>query len=272
MILDPTRFEDSPNLATYKESLSYYFMDDKLQLRYYGEKIRFFFFRHFYKNIDVVISCSDFYAQAARDAKLFNEIIVIHNGIKLLRPVPIKNYNHLLYLGRIDRSKGVDILIEAMPEVVQAVPDVQLTIVGDGVLKDFSSNLSKKLNVNQHVAFLGYADHEYAVSLLADATIVITPSLFDNFPTVCIEAMSVGRPVVASRVGGIPEIVLDGKTGLLVSPSDPKELAGAIIALLKDPSRCQDFGRAGRHYAEKEFSVDAYTDSTLSVYERLIAS
>jgi len=271
MVFDPTRPEDLPNLEAYKKETPNYFITDKRQLRYYAEKLRFFFMRRFYKNLDVVMACSNFYAEAARDSKLFKKVIVVYNGIKLLPFTPMKNNYNLLYLGRIVRLKGVDVLLQAMPDVIGQFPEVTLTLAGDGPFKGDCEAMAKDLGIDRNVNFLGYKDYEYLTHLLADSTLLVVPSVCpEAFGLVSVEAMSVGRAVVASRVGGIPEIVMDGKTGLLVSPSDPKELAGALVSLLRDPLRSAAFGRAGRNYAEEYFSAERYTAKTLEVYKSLV--
>jgi glycosyltransferase involved in cell wall biosynthesis len=273
MVFDPTRPEDLPNLKIHDKEGPNYFVTDKKQLRYYAEKVRFFFLRRFYRNIDVVMACSHFYAEAARDSKLFKKVTVIHNGIKLLPFTPIKNYYNLLYLGRIVKSKGVGTLLQAMPDILRQFPEITLTIVGDGPYKSDCEMLAKTLGIDNQVQFLGYKDYGYITHSLIQSTILVVPSIWpEAFGLVSVEAMSVGRPVVASRVGGIPEIVLDGKTGLLVSPSDPKELAGALVTLLRDPSRCIEFGHAGRIYAEEQFSTERYIEKTVAAYKSLLRS
>jgi len=236
MVFDPTRIEDTPNLKAYENELRYFFINDKRRLRYYGEKLKFFFFRHYYKNIDVVIAYSDFFAQAARDSKLFSKVVVVRNGIQPLPFSPIENKRSLLYLGRMDQVKGVDTLLKAMPEVIKQIPNAILTLAGNGPYINFCEALSKNLGLDNSVDFLGYRNYEDVAELLKESTIVVVPSIWpEAFGLVNVEAMSVGRPVVACRVGGIPEIITDGETGLLINPSDPKALADALIKLLKDP-------------------------------------
>ena len=233
--------------------------------------MRFFFFKHFYKNIDVTISPSNFYANVAREINVFRNVIVVHNGIEALPFSSLPDNKNVCFLGRIDRVKGLDILLQAMPEVLRQIPDATLTVAGDGVLKEYCEELSRDLGVGESVRFLGHLAYEPTMQVLTDASILIVPSIFpDNLPTTCIEAMFIGRPIIASQIGGIPEMVAHEKTGLLVKPSDPEGLARAVITLLRDPHACVEFGTMGRVHAEKKFSVEEYINKTLGIYESLL--
>ena len=268
---DPTRPQDVPTLSHYKEVLANFFVTDKKSLRYYGEKIRYFWFRYFYKNVDVAIACSATYVEMAKESKLFKKVVLIHNGIPLLPFSPITRSKTLLFLGRVDKIKGVDVLLQAMPEIIRRVPKAQLIIVGDGNFKNDCKKMALVLNIDAHVHFLGQKNHKEASYFLQQTTITVVPSIWpEPFGLVVVEAMATGRPVIASRVGGIPEIVEDHKTGLLISPSDPGELAAAAIALLGDSKLCSMFARNGRLRVEAEFSSSLYIQKTLALYQNTL--
>jgi starch synthase len=115
------------------------------------------------------------------------------------------------------------------------------------------------------------AKHE-VIQILSHATVFACPSLYEPLGIVNLEAMACGAAVVASAVGGIPEVVLDGETGLLVPPGDEKALAAAINSLLRDPTRIAAMGARGRVSAESDFSWDRIARQTADVYRRLVSS
>jgi starch synthase len=113
---------------------------------------------------------------------------------------------------------------------------------------------------------------EDVVQLYSHASLFVCPSVYEPFGLINLEAMACGTPVVATRVGGIPEVVLDGETGQLVPPRDPAALADAVRRLLADPGRAAEFGAAGRRRVEARFSWDRIAERTLEVYREAIAS
>jgi starch synthase len=122
------------------------------------------------------------------------------------------------------------------------------------------------------VKFLGVKPRGELVELYQQASVVAVPSVWDNSPNVIYEAMACGTPVVASRVGGIPELVDDGVTGLLVPPGDADALADAIVALLGDPARRAQMGEHARERAVEEYSVDKIVTRTVGFYEYMLDS
>lgn len=171
----------------------------------------------------------------------------------------------VLFVGRVETRKGVDVLMRAIPLVLAKRPECEFVFagcVGDDVLG--------KVEKSQALKLLGVRPHHGLPGLYQRASVFVAPSLWDNSPNTIYEAMACGTPVVASRVGGIPELVDDGVTGLLVPPRDERALADAIVALLDDPVRRARMGQCGREKAVARYSVDKIAAQTLDFYQRAL--
>ena len=159
--------------------------------------------------------------------------------------------------GRIERQKGLHILLHAARYILQSGRQVQFLIVGDGSLRRELESIAKKLEIEQHVIFTGFrSDRSEVLTILRFLDIFVMPSLWEGLGLSIIEAMRAGKPVVASNVDGIPEVVLDQETGILVPPREPKALADAICTLLDSPEKCREMGERGRQRTLKHFSID----------------
>ncbi|MHB8482302.1 MAG: glycosyltransferase [Nitrospiria bacterium] len=167
-------------------------------------------------------------------------------------------------IGRlIDNVKGYSCLIEAI-NCLKCIfgDDSMLIIVGDGPDRRMLEDQVKILKLEEQVKFIGgkHSISEY----LKKTDIFVLASVSEGFPNVLLEAMAVSKPVVATRIGGIPEVVVEGETGLLVPPRDPKALAEAIYYMKTHPMEAQEMGRKGRKRVEEFFSID----KTVAEYER----
>jgi glycosyltransferase involved in cell wall biosynthesis len=171
-------------------------------------------------------------------------------------------------VGRFVAYKGYDHLLEAARLLQADRPDVEWVIAGDGELRSELEARCRRLGLDRQVHFLGWRDDLPDVLSLAD--LFVSPAVGEHFGRVLIEAMAMGKPVVATASGGVPEIVVDGETGVLVAPADPAALAGAVRALLADPARRQRLGQAGRLRAETEFSLAGHADAVGSVYRECL--
>ena len=164
--------------------------------------------------------------------------------------------------------KGHSYFIHAASKIIRVMPDTTFILVGDGTLKESFIRLSKKLNVFKNMLFLGFRPD--IPELLAITDIAVLPSLSEGFPNVVLEAMAAGKPVVASAVGGILEIVLNNETGFLIPPADSDALAEKIITLLQDEALCTVMGIAGYQRVAALFSIDQMVRNTECLYEALI--
>ena len=144
-------------------------------------------------------------------------------------------------------------LLAALPTLHRRLPAVRLLVAGDGEHREALVARTAALGLSPAVAFLGRADAGRVQALLAGARALVVPSTYEGMPLVVLEAMAAGVPVVASRVSGIPEVVVDGETGWLVPPEDPEALAAALTAVLADPAEAARRGAAGRARVAERF-------------------
>jgi glycosyltransferase involved in cell wall biosynthesis len=151
-------------------------------------------------------------------------------------------------VGRLVPEKGVDVFLRAVALVSAAVPAARFVVVGDGPLRAALEDRAVSLGLAGVVTFTGFRPD--APQLIAGLDVLVVPSRSDGSPLVVCEAMAAGIPVVASRVGGLPDLVAHGDSGLLVRPEDPADLARSLVRLLRDPAAAQALGRRGRQLAE----------------------
>jgi glycosyltransferase involved in cell wall biosynthesis len=167
-------------------------------------------------------------------------------------------------VARLDSQKGHIYLLRAWVQVTAALPEARLLVVGDGPLRGELQQQTYDLGLEGSVIFAGR--REDVPRIMAALDVVTLPSLWEGFGLVLLEAMAVARPIVASRVSAIPEIVVEGETGLLVPPRDVDALAAALIALLRDQQRATEMGRRGRVRLEQEFTLGKMIEATDRVY------
>ena len=166
--------------------------------------------------------------------------------------------------------KGIDILVAAMPAIRAAVPDARLLIVGDGSERARLEEMAARPDLAGAVSFAGYRDD--VADILREADLFVLPTLWDALPTMVIEAMAASLPVVASRVGGLPDMLRDGIEGALVEAGRPDALAAAIIPILRDPVLRAAMGKAARLRAEQEFSLQGQVGRLAALYDEVAMS
>jgi glycosyltransferase involved in cell wall biosynthesis len=168
-------------------------------------------------------------------------------------------------VGRLEPEKGHPTLIDAWPCVLQAVPNAYLLIVGEGSRREALEHQVAQLGIGSRVIFTGRRDDVPAVTAALD--VAVLPSYREAQGLTILEAMALSRPVVASNVGGIPEMVEDGRTGLLVPPYDPEALAAAITRLLVDHSLADVLARAGHDLVHERFCLELTVRSIEDLYD-----
>jgi glycosyltransferase involved in cell wall biosynthesis len=171
-------------------------------------------------------------------------------------------------VGRLIEQKGHIYMLEAMRLILDSIPAVHLVFVGDGELRRHLEAVSTTLGIKPHVHFLGYRTD--VSSLMSEFDIVAVPSLFEGFGLVLLEGMAACKPIVASRVSAIPEILANGEAGLLVPPSDAKALAEAVLRLIKDPGLALSLGQRGARRLEQQFSVRKMIEDTARIYQSIL--
>ena len=174
---------------------------------------------------------------------------------------------------RLDPEKGHETLLDAMRIVAQYRPDCRLLIAGAASVNQAGRHAALQhrisaLQLDGAVRLLGFRRDMPA--LLAAADICVLPAHAEACGRVLFEAMAMAKPVVATMSGGTPEIVVNGVTGLLVAPRNPGALAEALLALLKDLTRCPALGAAGRERAVKQFSIHAHVSKTMEIYSEAL--
>lgn len=195
---------------------------------------------------------------------------VIHYGIDVREePPPSPEPDRLLVLGRLIPIKGHEVLLRAFAQARERVPQLTLDVVGAGNADFELHALTDGLNLNGSVAFAG--NKSEVDPWLERASFVVVPSLGEGFGRVALEAMERGRAVIASRVGGLAEVVADGDTGLLVPPGEAEPLADAIVRLARDPDEARRMGTAGRTRAESRFSEERCAEQTDALYRACLS-
>jgi len=192
---------------------------------------------------------------------------VIPYGIELEDGTPGQEHDRLVagVAANLEYWKGIDVLVEAA-RLAQA--SLRLEIYGVGALGEELRRQAREAGIDAR--FHGFASDIRA--RLAELDVLVQPSRADNLPLAILEAMAIGLPVVGTRVGGIPELVVDGETGLIVPPEDPAALAAALDSLASSPVRRREYGRAGRERAAEHFSAEGVARRTVALYEELCAS
>ncbi len=165
-------------------------------------------------------------------------------------------------------GKGHITAIDSLPQILAKVPHAKLVFVGEGYLRPALEAHAAKLGVEQHVVFTGFRTDIAELNAMFDLSILISD--FEGMGRVLLEAMVMGKPVVATNVGGIPDVVVDGKTGYLVAPGDPPALAEAVLKLALDPQLRSSMGAAGQQRITEQFSAATMVRKIVEVYEEQI--
>ena len=240
------------------------------------------FSRWKYRQVDLFIAAS----RAIRDILEHDgispdQIVVVHDGIDVAKigRLPALDLHAELWLphkvpvlvnvGALVPHKGQKHLIEAMPLVLREVPDAHLVILGEGELRGALERQVRELHLEKHVLLPGFRPD--VLQLMKTADLFVMSSVTEGLGSTVLDAMAMRLPVVATKAGGIPEAVLHGKTGLLVETAAPREMAGAIVRLLKDPAFRKRLGDAGHAHVTGQFGVARLLEGTLAAYRMVTA-
>ncbi|MDI6642106.1 MAG: glycogen synthase [Elusimicrobiota bacterium] len=234
------------------------------------------------ENADRVIAVSKVMKQDIQ--KFFNvkeeNVVVIHNGIDLnkWKPTPIsdslkKRYSikddYILFVGRPTPQKGMEYLIDASDLIHQSVQIVFGAVGAD--TKEYEDRMKEKVKKKKNILWIHelLKEEEY-VELYSSAKVFVCPSIYEPFGIINLEAMATQTPVVATKVGGILEVVVPNETGILVEPANPKQIADAVNELLRNDALRKKFGTAGRKRVEEFFSWEYIAFQTKKLYESLL--
>ena len=196
---------------------------------------------------------------------------VIPNGVDTAvfhpAPEPRSPSKTVLFVGRLVSNKGPQTLVEAAPEVLNRHQDARFVFLGEGPLDKALRRRTQRLGIEQSVAFLGTRSD--VAEIMRGAALLARPSTLEGMPLTVLEGMASGLPVVATPVGGTPELVSDGVTGRLVPPGDSNALASRIIELLDDPNLAAEMGRHGRERAAAGYTWERVIARTEAVYAQV---
>ncbi len=227
---------------------------------------------------DLFLAVSDAVRRQAIAQGFPAERVVVHyNGVDLGRFAPGQHGDGgtILHVGRLVEKKGTAILLHAFAKAQAECPDARLAIVGDGPLRPRLERLAGELGLGRSVAFLGALDEEAVSAQMRQSVLLAAPSLTardgdaEGLPTVVLEAMASGLPIVASDHSGNPEAVEDGQTGFLVPERDSMALADRLVLLMGSPTMRAAMGRAGRRLAEERFDLARQSVQLEAIYDGL---
>lgn len=177
------------------------------------------------------------------------------------------------YIGRVTYGKGLDVLARAARRVVEGAPQVHFVLIGGGWWEDtpYKAKVAQTIRESQLSAHWHWIDYDpQAATYIPEMELVVLPTRYEALGLALLEAGQAARPVVASNVGGVPEVVLDGETGILVPPGDPDELATAILRLIHNPLLAQEMGRKGYERVNRVFGLQRYYTEFLELYEDIL--
>ncbi|MBI5894323.1 MAG: glycosyltransferase family 4 protein [Deltaproteobacteria bacterium] len=238
-------------------------------------------FDYYYRNIDAFVvlskSSKNILKKYGIDEKKVN---VIHQAFSLkdweaAEPSQIED-NSILFAGWIDEKKGLHILIDAMPEILRKVPNAKLYVLELTSYKEYKNKILKKIDeygLKDRVFMLGRLSPDEFKEYLKKANVVVVPEQWENMsPVIIAEAMAKAKPIVASRIGGIPEFIEHGKSGLLASHNNPKDFAEKIIHILQDKNKAIEMGKIARQMALEIFDEDDVLNKIVKLYNKVIIS
>lgn len=223
---------------------------------------------------DAVVAQGEFLAERLRALGVpAGRLHVICNGVRLPDETPRSTPEaaSVVAMGSLTAKKGFDVLLQAFSLVRQRLPQARLTIAGEGPEGPRLRELASSLGLTEAVLFAGLVTGDAKADLFARARLFVSSARREPFANANLEAMAMGKPMIATRVGGNPEMVEDGVSGLLVEPEDPDGLAEAIVRLLDEPERAEAMGRAARRRAEA-FSWGRMVDRYEALYRELSAT
>jgi glycosyltransferase involved in cell wall biosynthesis len=207
----------------------------------------------------------------------------IYNGIEVDHYLPqdqnrsrerIRNEFNIeedtLFIGAIGRlvwQKGFEFLIQAMPKVLTEFPQTKVLIAGEGPLREELEEVAERLKIKEHIIFSGFrADIK---EILTAIDILVIPSLLEGFPMITLEGIAMAKPIIATRIDGINEQIVDGESGILIPPRDPSAIAEAIVRVITEKELAHSLGLGGRRRVEREFTVERMVSETENVYQSL---
>ena len=240
--------------------------------------LRRFLLRRILNSADYITATSHFLQRRTLklSLRLESKITVVPFGINIPAQVesrPPDGIIRLAYIKAHREKYGPGILLEAIHIAINENRKVHLTMAGEGELTGWLKARAAELGLEQYVSFAGFIDNKQMPGFLANHDIMVMPSVMESesFGVAVIEASAVGLPVIASDIGGVPEVLLPGKTGIMVPPGDASALADAVIRLADNAELRRKMGEEGRKFVTEKYRWQDSLDSMTGLYERLIS-
>jgi len=232
--------------------------------------------------VDKIIAVSNYTARSIIEEYDIpkDKIEVIPNGVDINKFNPQisrvefrKKWNIsgpiILYVGRLDYNKGIEYLIKSFSKVVKYIPNAKLVLIGDGPQKNYINKMIDDLNLKKSIKQIIWVNDVDLPKIYASSDVVVLPSLMEGFGIVLLEAMACGIPCIATKAGGVEDVIDNGKTGFIVPPADVDVLYHAIYDLLTDEDLMQRFGVNSRKRVEENFTLQKISNQTLSIYKKM---
>jgi len=248
--------------------------------------INYHVFNHklFFERADKIIAVSNELAEdIKRQYKVPEEkLVVIPNGIdvskfksmlvdNLREKLGLADEKVIVSVGAISKQKGFHLLLKILPDILKEYKNVRLIIVGTGPYLQKLKDMAAKLGIENHVIFAGKVSHEELPKYYNLADIFAFPTLrMEGLPLVVPEAMACEKPVIASRIGGIPTVIENNVDGILIEPGNLKELKERIMEVLRDEELAKKLGKNARKKVVEKFSLDRMVEDTIKVYEEVL--
>ena len=248
---------------------------------YWRQQIRWFVLRNFCTRIITVSEKTrEHYIQLTKIPA--TKIVTMYNGIdlekfrvldssisnKIRSSLEIPNKSSVICTIAVLRElKGIQFMIEALPAILERIPNVFYLVIGDGDYVQQLKSLVVKQDIEERVVFVGHRTD--IPELLASSDVFVLPTLGDALPTVLIEALAAEKPIIASNVGGVPEIITNEVTGILVPPADTKMLATACLRVLQNKSLAKNLAENGYQTVKQKFDVDTQVNQLSTLYQQL---
>jgi glycosyltransferase involved in cell wall biosynthesis len=240
-------------------------------------EIKTSFYRRFvFRQARVITATSHFLADVTRHYT-DKEVHVVPFGVdcEVFRPTERINMTSAVTLGfvkHLEIKYGPEYLIGAMQMIVGQYPQTKLLMAGSGELRSQLEALTQRLGLTQNVSFLGAIEHCQVPELLKNVDIFVMPSIRESFGVAAVEAQAMEIPVVATKVGGVPEVVLDGESGILVEPGSSEQLAQAILTLIENPAFRRQMGERGRGYVLANYRWEDNAALMENLYQQVLQS
>jgi len=256
--------------SRYHEVVDPYSLAEKLQSMYFSPFVE----SQLLRLSNIVTAVSPTVASELNEYGIDSrKVAVMWNGVDEKIFCPIRNKEktekYVLYTGVLRARKGLFDLVKCAILVKKIIPDIKFIICGTGPLLQKLKEQVRGLGLEEQVIFLGRVDRKKLIQVYQNATIHVIPSIYEGLPTVLLEGMACGLPVVATNIGGNRDIISSNENGLLVPPRSPEEMAKMIIILWTDTSLREKLGGSARETILKKYTWDIITNNFMHVYEGL---